>query len=112
MSSSILRRASRRLLTVGVAFGASVMLSAGSMSSDSPLADAVMRGDTAALRLLIKQGADVNAAQGDGMTALHWASSRGDAGAARMLVAAGARLEAVTRARRACWCSPARAWMR
>ena len=26
-----------------------------------------------------KQGADVNAAQGDGMTALHWAAMQGDA---------------------------------
>ena len=28
---------------------------------------------------LIEQGADVNAAQGDGMTALHWAAMNGDA---------------------------------
>ena len=33
-----------------------------------------MRGDAAAVRALLKQGADVNAAQGDGMTALHWAA--------------------------------------
>ena len=38
-----------------------------------------MRGDTSAVRLLLKQGADVNAAQGDGMTALHWAAMHGDA---------------------------------
>ena len=56
-----------------------------------------MRGDTARLRQLIKSGADVNAAQGDGMTALHWIASRGDASGARLLIAAGAQLEAVTR---------------
>jgi ankyrin repeat protein len=39
----------------------------------------------------------VNAAQGDGMTALHWAAARGDAGQVAMLVYAGARLEAATR---------------
>ena len=65
--------------------------------SDSPVADAVMRGDSSQLRLLIKQGVDVNTAQSDGMTALHWAASRGDTAAVRMLVAAGARTEAHTR---------------
>src|SRR5438552_2154909 len=64
---------------------------------DSPIADAAMRGDTLTVRALIKQGADVNAAQGDGMTALHWAAQRGDLGEARMLVTAGARLDATTR---------------
>jgi uncharacterized protein len=64
---------------------------------DSPIADAAMRGDSAHVRSLIKQGADVNAAQGDGMTALHWAAQRGDLGEARMLVVAGARLDATTR---------------
>ena len=97
MSNVTLRRAGRRLLSVGLAFGASVALTAGGMASESPLADAVMRGDSASIRALIKQGADVNAAQGDGMTALHWASSRGDVSSARMLMAAGARLEALTR---------------
>jgi ankyrin repeat protein len=66
-------------------------------STDAPVADAAMRGDTARVRLLLKQGADVNAAQGDGMTALHWAASRGDVDQTRMLVYAGARLEAMTR---------------
>jgi ankyrin repeat protein len=66
-------------------------------SSDPTIADAEMRGDTAAVRVLIKQGADVNAAQGDGMTALHWAAMHGDVDQTRMLVYAGARLEASTR---------------
>ncbi|MCX5755460.1 MAG: ankyrin repeat domain-containing protein [Gemmatimonadetes bacterium] len=64
---------------------------------DSPVADAAMRGDTARVRQLIKQGADVNGAQGDGMTALHWAAMLGNATETQMLVAAGAQLEAVTR---------------
>ena len=67
------------------------------LSSDPTIADAEMRGDTAAVRAFIKQGADVNAAQGDGMTALHWAAMHGDAEQTRMLVYAGARLEASTR---------------
>ena len=64
---------------------------------DASVADAEMRGDTAAVRSLIKQGADVNAAQGDGMTALHWAASHGDADQTRMLIYAGARLDVTTR---------------
>ena len=64
---------------------------------DSPVADAAMRGDQGSVRALLQQGADVNAAQGDGMTALHWAADRGDLEMARMLVYAGAGLEAVTR---------------
>ena len=64
---------------------------------DSPVADAAMRGDQGSVRALLQQGADVNAAQGDGMTALHWAADRGDLEMARMLVYAGAGLDAVTR---------------
>lgn len=65
--------------------------------TETPVADAVMRGDTSAVRLLLKQGMDANAAQPDGMTALHWAAARGDARLASMLIFAGARVEAVTR---------------
>ena len=65
--------------------------------TESPVADAAMRGDSAKVRALLKQGVDANAAQADGMTALHWASARGDAGQVRVLVFAGARLEATTR---------------
>ena len=66
-------------------------------TSTAPVADAVMRGDTAAARALISQGADVNAAQGDGMTALHWAALNGDLKTTDLLLAAKARTEVVTR---------------
>ena len=62
-----------------------------------PVADAAQRGDVEAVRTLLRQGADVNAAQGDGMTALHWAASNGDAGLVEVLVYAGANVEATTR---------------
>src|SRR5687767_2457399 len=64
---------------------------------DAPVADAAMRGDAEAVKALIKQGADVNAAQGDGMTALHWAAEKGDAALAQVLVTAGASVSATTR---------------
>lgn len=63
----------------------------------SAVADAAMRGDKEALRTLLQQGADANASQGDGMTALHWAAQRGDAAVMQMLVYAGANVAAVTR---------------
>ncbi len=64
---------------------------------ESPVADAAQRGEIEAVRALLKQGADVNAAQGDGMTALHWAAVSGNAQMAEMLMYAGANLKAVTR---------------
>jgi ankyrin repeat protein len=65
--------------------------------TDTPVADAAMRGDLVAVRSLLEDGADVNAAQGDGMTALHWASERGDHDMTQLLIRAGASVEAVTR---------------
>ena len=50
-----------------------------------------------AVRALLDKGADVSAAQGDGMTALHWAAMSGDLELAQMLVHAGANLKAATR---------------
>jgi ankyrin repeat protein len=66
-------------------------------ATSSPVADAAMRGDRDAVRALLKQGADVSAAQGDGMTPLHWAAERGDAALAEMLLYAGANMSAMTR---------------
>ena len=63
----------------------------------SPVADAAMRGDVAAVRTLVQQGADVNAAEGDGMTALHWAAEHGDQSLATLLLKSGANPAAVTR---------------
>ena len=72
-------------------------LSATLVASESSVADAAMQGGREAVRSLLKQGADVNAAQGDGMTALHWAARHGDVELARTLVYAGANLKATTR---------------
>jgi ankyrin repeat protein len=55
-----------------------------------------MRGARVDVLTLIKQGADVNAPQGDGVTALHWAARHGDADLVTALVAAGANARAGT----------------
>ncbi len=73
------------------------VLSTASAGPDSPVADAAQRGDLETVRTLVRQGADVNAPQGDGMTALHWAAERGDAELARLLLYAGANVAAGTR---------------
>lgn len=63
----------------------------------SPIADAAMRGDVPTVRALVKQHADVNGAQGDGMTALHWAAVAGHDVLAGFLLESGADVAAKTR---------------
>src|SRR5215471_5626625 len=63
----------------------------------APVADAAMQGNRDAVRSLLKQAADVNAAQGDGMTALHWAAMKDDADLVQTLLYAGANVKATTR---------------
>jgi len=63
----------------------------------TPVADAAMQGNREAVKALLKQAADVNAAQGDGMTALHWAAMKNDAELTQTLLYAGANVRATTR---------------
>ena len=102
-----MRTASRGLsgvkpsVTLAAVLGAWVLL-AGATVLPTPvvralIADAAMRGDIGAMRKLIEQKADVNAAQGDGMTALHWAAEHSDLAMTDLLIRARAKLGAVTR---------------
>jgi ankyrin repeat protein len=65
--------------------------------ADTPVADAAKAGNHTAVRKLLQDGADVNAAHGDGMTALHWAALNGDLALVGILEHAGANLKAATR---------------
>ncbi len=76
---------------------AAVFLLAGAGPAESPVADAAMRGDVDEVRALLQRGADANTAQGDGMTALHWAAHHGNTDLAQVLVSAGANVDPVTR---------------
>ena len=67
------------------------------LAFDSPVANAAQRGDLDEVRRLLREGADVNAPQGDGMTALHWAAERGDESLCEVLLYAGSRVDAGTR---------------
>ncbi|PYR71725.1 MAG: hypothetical protein DMG20_01940 [Acidobacteria bacterium] len=59
-----------------------------------PLIDAAKNVDREAVRSLLKQGANVNATQADGTTALHWASYRDDLESADLLIRSGANVNA------------------
>jgi len=87
----------RSLTLVGVVTAWSSIAAVASRAPASPIADAAMRGDVAAVRTLIARRADVNAAQGDGMTALHWAADHGDSAMAVELLRAKANVTARTR---------------
>ena len=78
----------RRLAPAGLAL---FLLAAG---GELPLVDAARRGDADAVRALVQKGSDVNAAEGDGTTALHWAAHRDDLATVDILLRAGARVNA------------------
>ena len=61
------------------------------------IVDAVKQGNPAAVKALIAQHADVNAAEADGMTALHWAVRANDLQTVQMLIRAGAKVEVASR---------------
>ena len=63
----------------------------------APVADAAKSGDLTAVKRLLQDGGDVNAALGDGTTALHHAAMRGDADMVGVLFYAGANVRATTR---------------
>lgn len=64
-------------------------------ASSSLVADAARNKDVERVRALLREKADVNAPQGDGATALAWASYWDDAETAELLIQAGANPNAV-----------------
>ena len=67
------------------------------IAADAAVADSAMVGDTAAIRALLAQHADINAPQADGATALHWSVYRNDFALAKLLIEAGANVRAANR---------------
>src|SRR5215469_2504748 len=67
------------------------------VSGDIRLPEAAMNGDRDMVQSLLKEKVDVNSAQGDGNTALHWAAYRDDVEMAQSLLKAGAKVDLRTR---------------
>ena len=75
-----------------------ILLVAGvGMAGESPLADAVEMRDAKAISRLLAYSVDINAAQVDGMTALHWATYHNDWKFGKRLLKAGADATAENR---------------
>jgi ankyrin repeat protein len=86
-----MRRITLSLLSILLLCGAAAE------GASTDVADAAMRGDRAAVRAALAKKADVNAAQIDGSTALHWAAERDDLDVADLLIRSGARVSARSR---------------
>jgi ankyrin repeat protein len=91
-------------LSVASCLGASVAMAA---ARDLRLVDAVAAQDRVAVRMLVKEGVDVNVARADGATALLYAAHWNDLETVELLLQAGARADAaddhgVTALSRAC----------
>jgi ankyrin repeat protein len=67
------------------------------VAAGAEVADAAQRKDVDALRVLVGRRVDVNAAQADGTTALHWAVHWNDQEAVMLLLRAGANPAVVNR---------------
>src|SRR5271166_2133414 len=85
----------RYLIAVGAAALAGYFTLGAAPSS--PVADAAMKGDLAAVKSLIQQKADVNIPQADGATALQWAAYDNNVALADLLLAAGADVKKANR---------------
>lgn len=84
----------RSFLVLSVAILLSVAVSA---AAPLTLLDAVKAGDAAAIRAALKQKPNVNAAEADGTTALHWAARANDMETVQLLLRAGANAKAANR---------------
>ena len=74
-----------------LAFASTLVIAA---PNTPPLIQAVRDNNIQSVRALLKRRADVNAPQGDGATALHWAAHVDSVPIAELLIRAGARVSA------------------
>ena len=84
-------------LTAWILATSLALLGAALAGSPADIARAAEEGDAEAVHSMLAAGADPNAAQDDGTTALHWAAYRDDDRLAESLVAAGADVNAANR---------------
>ena len=86
-----------RAIHLGASVLAFALLTGAVASNDDPLLDATNRGDVEAVQSLLEDGADPNAARGDGLTALHLAAQAGNLEISELLLGAGADVAATSR---------------
>ena len=91
MLTNVARDLGRSLAVTVVALAWSLNVAA---AGDLRLIEAVKSRDADAMRALLAQHVDVNATQGDGATALHWAVHFDDLSMSDSLIRAGARVGA------------------
>src|SRR5580765_4647571 len=96
MIRATIRTTRPRLAWLFLFWGAVALLpSAAAAADDHRLADAVERRDARTIDALLARKIDVNAAQPDGATALHWAAYQDDVSLVTRLIAARAEVNAV-----------------
>jgi uncharacterized protein len=86
--------------TTSIVFAAFLVLASNSLQAGgpaAPLADAAEKMNRSKVTALLKQRANVDAAQADGMTALHWAIYHDDVEMANQLLRAGASVKVANR---------------
>jgi ankyrin repeat protein len=88
-----MKRFSRLVALLSIVLTSSLLASEG----DTPLIDAVKRGDHNAVRAQLRAKANVNTAGVDGTTALHWAAQSDDVELVTLLLGAGANAKATNR---------------
>jgi Raf kinase inhibitor-like YbhB/YbcL family protein len=84
----------RRLASTASFFSLLASVYAHAAERDLQLVTAAEQQNTAAVRALLKQGADATVARPDGATALHWAAHRNNLEIADLLIRAGANVNA------------------
>src|SRR5262245_27820357 len=67
------------------------------LGAEVSLVDAVRKSDRSAVRELVRKKVDVNTAEADGTTALHWAARMDDLESAELLIRSGANVKAANR---------------
>ena len=87
----------KRSLRMFLTFLTSSILFIAEPVRSSQLVSEAKEGNMNAVHRLLHDNVDVNAAEGDGMTALHWASFRDDLSLAMLLISADARTDVTTR---------------
>ena len=90
-------RVRSRGCSVSAVLALAVCAGAGEAAAQSPLFEAVKQGDRTQVQALVERGADVDAPEVDGTTALHWAVHRDHGDIVALLIGAGADVTAANR---------------